>query len=83
MLTKLTLSIPKDLLVEAKSYSQRTHQPLSQLVSRYFAILARSLKRKKGSTDVTPTVKRVTGLAKSTKDDGELLFEALSSKHLR
>ena len=76
---KLTLSIPEKVLAGAKSYSKRTHQPLSRLVSRYFAILCR------GGTDdadpVTSRVKQATGLVKSDKGKEDLLFEALASKY--
>lgn len=80
--TKVTLSIPKEILTEAKIYSQKTKQPLSQLVTRYFAILARGLKLRKTKEGIAPKVAQVTGLAKSEKEDEELLFEALRDKYL-
>jgi len=82
--TKLTLSIPKRVLLEAKTYSQKTGQPLSRLVGRYFSLLASNLK-KKGATDdeVTPKVRRVTGIARSRHDEKELLSGALLQKYRR
>lgn len=80
--TKVTLSIPQAILDEAKVYSQKTKQPLSQLVTRYFAILARGLKLKKSREGITPKVVQVTGLAKSEKEDEKLLFEAVRDKYL-
>lgn len=75
---KLTLSIPGNVLTRAKSYSRKTGQPLSRLVSRYFNALGDA----SGSRDeVTPKVRRVTGLVKSKKRDEDLLFEALASKY--
>lgn len=81
-ITKVTLSIPQEILDEAKVYSQKTKQPLSQLVTRYFAVLTRGLKAKKTREGVAPKVAQVTGLAKSEKEDEELLFEALRDKYL-
>lgn len=75
--TKLTLSIPKKLLINAKAYSKKTSQPLSQLVSRYFLALSHDLK----DVAVSSKVARITGLAKSNKNDEELLSEAFSSKY--
>lgn len=81
--TKLTLSIPKTLLLEAKVYSRKAGQPLSRLVSRYFALLARSVHPPGKTGEITPRVKQLTGLARSGKSEEELLFEALSDKHLK
>ena len=78
---KLTLSIPQKILNEAKIYSQKTHQPLSHLVSRYFVLLSQGMKESKGLVKISTKVKRATGLAKSDKKDVELLFEALSHKY--
>ena len=79
---KLTLSIPEDVLVQAKSYSQKTKQPLSQLVSRYFLILSQSLRSKKYLSKASLKTQRVTGIAKSSKSDDDLLFESLKDKYL-
>lgn len=78
--TKLTLSIPKKLLVRAKAYSKKSHQPLSFLVSRYFALLSRS-EAFEGADLVASRVKQVTGLAKSGRNEKDLLFEALTGKY--
>lgn len=79
--SKLTLSIPKKILLEAKAYSHKTRQPLSRLVSRYFSLLGKNMKAKKGEGPITPRVKQVTGLAKSGKSDENLLFDALTQKY--
>lgn len=82
---KLTLSIPKKLLMDAKAYSQKTHQPLSRLVARYFALLARHSSGGEGEKDnsehITRRVKNVTGIAKSSQDEKEILFEQLTRKY--
>lgn len=75
---KLTLSIPPKVLLRAKSYSRRTGQPLSRLVSRYFSALSGA---GEGREAITPKVRRVTGLVTSKKRDEEILFEALASKY--
>lgn len=79
---KLTLSIPKKLLWEAKLYSRKTRQPLSRLVSRYFSLLALNLARGKGQDAVTSKVRQMTGLAKSDRSEKELLFDSLKRKYL-
>lgn len=82
MTSKLTLSIPKNILDEAKVYSRKTHQPLSRLVSRYFSALTQTLGHKSTDKDrITSKVRRLTGIAKSSRSDDELLFEALSDKY--
>lgn len=81
-IAKLTLSIPKTVLDEAKVYSRKTHQPLSRLVSRYFSVLAHALSHKSADKDrITTKVRRLTGIAKSMRKDDDLLFEALSQKY--
>ncbi|MBI2981029.1 MAG: hypothetical protein HYY44_01785 [Deltaproteobacteria bacterium] len=79
--TKLTLSIPKDLLEEAKIYSRKARQPLSRLVSRYFSLLSRRGKTQEASSGITSKVKKVTGLSRSEKTEKEILFDALSHKY--
>jgi hypothetical protein len=79
---KLTLSIPKKLLWEAKLYSRKTHQPLSRLVSRYFSILIRDPAEPGGREAVSSRVKQVTGLAKSDRHEKGLLFDSLRRKYL-
>lgn len=76
--TKLTLSIPPKVLSRAKSYSRKTGQPLSRLVSRYFSALSGV---GEGRKEITLKVRRVTGLVSSKKRDEDLLFEALASKY--
>lgn len=78
--TKLTLSIPKNLVEEAKVYSRKTRQPLSRLVSRYFALLSRK-GRKKETSSITMKVKKATGLVHTEKKEREVLLEALSQKY--
>lgn len=80
--TKLTLSIPKKVLLDAKHYSRVAHRPLSQLVSEYFTALSKGLHLPKNKKqEISPQVLRVTGLAKTTKQEKELLWEVLSQKY--
>lgn len=80
MQSKLTLSIPKEVLHQAKLYSKRTHQPLSQLVSRFFTKLAKE--SDSAPKNISAKVKMVTGIAKTDRDDTDALIEALSEKYL-
>jgi len=80
--TKLTLSIPEELLDQVKAYSKKARKPLSQLVSQYFLALLQT--RKTGDEqEVTALVKKATGLVKNDHKDRDILWEALSEKHLR
>lgn len=79
--TKLTLSIPKKVLSLAKAYSAKTDQPLSQLVSRYFLLLAKTNSDDDRHFAISDRVKSVTGIAKSSVDDDELLFKSLNKKY--
>lgn len=77
--SKLTLSIPKQVLKEAKSYSKKTRQPLSQLVSRYFLALSH---QETSVKHIAPKTAQVTGLIKaSEKKDKDVLLEALLEKY--
>ena len=79
---KLTLTVPEKILAEAKVYSKRSGQSLSRLVSRYLAVLSGSLRVRNGEADqVTPRVRQITGLAKGTESEKEILFQALSHKY--
>lgn len=77
--TKLTLSIPIKLVKAAKSYSSKAKKPLSQLISQYFAILTMKL----NVDDVPGKVAKVTGLAKSSGSDADLLWIAMADKYLK
>lgn len=78
---KLTLSIPRAVLAGAKAFARRTRQPLSQLTSRYYHILARSMPRQRGKPILTPRVRQATGLGKSHRSADDLLLEALQEKY--
>lgn len=76
---KLTLSIPKQVLKEAKSYSKKTRQPLSQLVSRYFSALSHP---EISDKNIAPKTAQVTGLVKASEQkDKDVLLEALLEKY--
>lgn len=77
---KLTLSIPKNILLKAKDYSSKCRRPLSQLVSDYFTALTSSVE-KEDRTLISKRVLSVTGLAKSARKEDDLLFEVLKKKY--
>lgn len=77
--TKLTLSIPVNLVKAAKSYSNKAKRPLSQLISQYFTVLTMKL----DVNDIPEKVAKVTGLAKSSDSDADLLWTAVAEKYLK
>jgi len=81
--TKLTLSIPKDLVEQAKNYSHKVNKSLSYLVSRYFEGFSIHSKKQKIKSSISLTVQKVTGIAKSQKNESKILFEALEEKYLK
>jgi len=82
--TKLTLSIPQDIVNQAKIFSKASKVSLSAMVSRYFSNLPSPKKVKQKKVRVSKNVKKLTGLVKvnSNKSDEELLWTALEDKYL-
>ena len=80
---KLTLSIPKRVLADAKAYSRLTHQPLSQLVSRYFSLLTAAKAPKGKGGRVSRKVQELTGIAKTSKSTKAILLESLLEKYTK
>ena len=64
MNTKLTLTIEKEIIEEAKEYAKEKGQSLSDLVENYFKLLTKDARKIKAS-QLSPRVKRLKGNIKS------------------
>ncbi len=82
MNTKLTLTIEKDVIEEAKRYAKDKGQSLSDLVENYFKLLTND-KRQIKANQLSPRIKRLRGIIKVEKDFDykETLTEELSKKY--
>jgi hypothetical protein len=65
MNTKLTLSLEKTVIEDAKSYAQKTGGSLSELVESYFKNLTKKLEI---ADDIRPKVKKLIGIIKFPDD---------------
>jgi len=82
MNTKLTLTIEKDVIEEAKEYAKEKGQSLSDLVENYFKLLTKN-KRKISTKEISPRVNNLRGILK-VEDDFDykkVLTEELSKKY--
>lgn len=82
MNTKLTLTIEKEIIEEAKEYAKEKGQSLSDLVENYFKLITKD-KRKVKSKQLSPRVKRLRGILKVDKDFDykKTLEDELSKKY--
>jgi len=82
MNTKLTLTIEKEIIEEAKEYAKEKGQSLSDLVENYFKLLTKD-ERKVKANQLSPRVKRLRGILKVDKsiDYKKTLEEELTKKY--
>jgi len=82
MNTKLTLTIEKVIIEEAKEYAKEKGQSLSDLVENYFKLLTKD-ERKVKANQLSPRVKRLRGILKVDKsiDYKKTLEEELTKKY--
>lgn len=80
MQSKLTLRMEKQLIEEAKVYSQQTGKSLSRLVADYFRSLSGSGKR--GEIEYPPNVKALIGAIDADRAGREEYREYLEEKYL-
>jgi len=82
MNTKLTLTIEKEVIKEAKEYAKEKGQSLSDLVENYFKLLTKD-ERKIAAKQLSPRIKRLRGILKADKnyDYKETLEKELSKKY--
>lgn len=62
---KLTLSLDKAIIENAKNYAKSNNISLSKLIESYLTTLT---KRKKQSTDITPLVESLSGVISLDND---------------
>ena len=82
MNTKLTLTIEKDILEEAKIYARDKGQSLSDIVENYFKLLTKDNREIK-PTQLSPRVRRLRGIISVEEDFDykKVLVEELSKKY--
>lgn len=82
MLTKLTLTIEKQIVEEAKIYAKNTGRSLSAMIETYLENIVKSPSNKPGK--VSSRIDKIIGVAKLPKDFDEKreLREYLEKKHL-
>ena len=61
MQTKLTLSLDREIIEQAKEFSRRQHKSLSKLVENYLRQITRP---KPQADEITPLVAELSGLVK-------------------
>jgi len=59
MQTKLTLSLDKEVIAQAKEYSRRQHKSLSKMVENYLRLVA---VKERGDEEITPIVAKLSGI---------------------
>ena len=84
MLTKLTLSIEKDIIQRAKEYAGKTGRSLSDLIESYLESLVQSDKESI-SNQLPPKLKRLFGVTSipTSLDHKKEIRKILSSKHTK
>lgn len=82
MNTKLTLTLEKEIIDQAKKYASNKGRSLSEMVENYFKYLTES-KTENMKSQLSPRIQKLRGVIKvdSTFNYKELLDEAKNSKH--
>lgn len=82
MNTKLTLTLKKEIIEEAKKYASDKGRSLSEMVEHYFRYLTESKMLDK-SAELTPRVSKLKGIVKvdSNFDYKQMLNDEIDSKH--
>lgn len=82
MNTKLTLTIEKEIIEEAKEYAKEKGQSLSDLVENYFKLLTKENREIKPK-QLSPRIQRLKGVLKVDKnfDYKQVLEEELAKKY--
>lgn len=81
MSTKLTLTIDKSVIEDAKVFAKKQGKSLSQIIENYL----KSLPVERSEEEISPNVKKLIGIIK-VPDDFDYkneLREALAEKHLK
>jgi hypothetical protein len=79
---KLTLTLEKDVIAEAKEYAKQKGLSLSEMVENYFILLTRA--SQPGKVELTSTVKSLKGSFNASEDFDykTILSEQIAKKHL-
>jgi hypothetical protein len=77
METKLTLKLRKNIIEKGKIFAKKRNTSLSRLVENYLD----KITRERDKTEVTPLVKSLSGVIKSTKTRKENYAEFLRKKY--
>ena len=82
MLSKLTLTIDKKTIQQAKKYASKKETSLSKIIEIYLKSISKNLFT--DNKDIPQITKELSGYAKikTTKSDKKLLVEALNKKYL-
>jgi hypothetical protein len=64
MNTKLTLSLDRDIIAQAKEFAQSQHHSLSKLVEGYLSQITRG---KESAVNITPLVAKLSGVLDASK----------------
>ena len=82
MNTKLTLTLEKDVIVEAKEYAKQKGISLSEMVENYFVLITKA--SKSGEIELSSTVKSLKGSFNASEnfDYKTVLREEIIKKHL-
>jgi hypothetical protein len=81
MITKLTLTIEKDIIVRAKQYAKQTGRSLSDLVESYLEQVTRNDSQ---AATISPKLKKIVGAVKLPKhfDEKKALKNYYEKKHV-
>jgi hypothetical protein len=81
MITKLTLTIEKDIIVRAKQYAKNTGRSLSNLVESYLEQVTRNDCQ---TATISPKLKKIVGAVKLPKhfDEKKTLQNYYEKKHV-
>lgn len=84
MNTKLTLSLDKEIIEQAKIYAKGTGRSLSEMVESYFKSLSNP-KRKSEEDDAQKKLDKISGIVTLPPDydEKETVLNYLEEKHLR
>ncbi|GAO44630.1 DUF6364 family protein [Flavihumibacter petaseus] len=79
--TKLTLSIDKDIIEEAKKYARKRNTSLSNLIENYLVSVTQKSKVEKN--EITPLVKSLSGVLKldDRSDSKKMYGDFLADKY--
>jgi len=81
MNTKLTLTIDKTVIEEAKAFAKEQGKSLSGIIENYL----KTLPKEKKQTEISPNVKKLVGVVKLSPnfDYKKELEEAIAEKYLK